>query len=42
MWDFLRGSGYQVDIDALHREHPGVGWTSFDTWAGQTFTGGTN
>jgi uncharacterized protein YbjT (DUF2867 family) len=42
MWDFLRGSGYQVDIGALRREHPGVGWTRFATWAGQTFTGGTN
>jgi hypothetical protein len=42
MWDLLRGSGYQVDIDALPHEQPGVGWTSFDTWAGQAFTGGTN
>jgi len=33
MWDFLRGPGYQADIAALHRDYPGVGWTSFPEWA---------
>jgi hypothetical protein len=36
------GLGYQVDIGALRREHPGVEWTRFASWAGQMFTGGTN
>jgi uncharacterized protein YbjT (DUF2867 family) len=41
MWSFLRGEGYQVDISALHRNHPGVGWTSFATWADRAFGEGT-
>ncbi|HEY4005031.1 MAG TPA: NmrA family NAD(P)-binding protein [Pseudonocardia sp.] len=41
MWDFLRGVGYQVDLAALRRDHPGLGWTSFANWAGRAFAGGT-
>jgi len=37
MWEFLRGRGYQADIDALHRDYPAVGWTSFAAWAQRTF-----
>jgi uncharacterized protein YbjT (DUF2867 family) len=37
MWDFLRGDGYQADIDGLHRDYPDVGWTSFAEWARRTF-----
>ncbi|MFE9657811.1 NmrA family NAD(P)-binding protein [Micromonospora sp. NPDC006431] len=37
MWTFLNGSGYQVDIAALHAAHPEVGWTSFAEWADRTF-----
>jgi uncharacterized protein YbjT (DUF2867 family) len=37
MWRFLNGPGYQVDLPALHAEHPGVDWTSFDVWARSTF-----
>ena len=33
MWEFLRGAGYQVDIAALRRDFPAVGWTSFTGWA---------
>jgi hypothetical protein len=33
MWEFLRGAGYQVDITALRRDYPAVGWTSFTGWA---------
>jgi uncharacterized protein YbjT (DUF2867 family) len=33
MWEFLRGPGYQADVAALHRDYPGVGWTSFTEWA---------
>lgn len=38
MWDFLRGDGYQADIDGLRRDYPGVGWTTFAEWARRTFT----
>jgi uncharacterized protein YbjT (DUF2867 family) len=37
MWDFLRGDGYQADIDGLRRDYPDVGWTSFAEWARHTF-----
>jgi uncharacterized protein YbjT (DUF2867 family) len=37
MWDFLNGTGYQVDIAALHREYPEIPWTSFSSWAQHTF-----
>jgi uncharacterized protein YbjT (DUF2867 family) len=40
MWDFLRGVGYQVDIAALRRDNPGLGWTSFASWAERVFAGG--
>ncbi len=40
MWDFLRGAGYQVDIAALHRDHPQVGWTPFADWARGAFADG--
>ncbi|MDT7700603.1 MAG: hypothetical protein QOJ30_2928 [Pseudonocardiales bacterium] len=40
MWEFLRGDGYQVDIAALRRDHPDIGWTSFASWADRTFAGG--
>ncbi|MGH3854077.1 MAG: hypothetical protein ACRDR6_11385 [Pseudonocardiaceae bacterium] len=42
MWDFLLGAGYQVDIAALRRDHPRLGWTSFSSWADRTFTGGAH
>ncbi|WP_156753250.1 NmrA family NAD(P)-binding protein [Actinokineospora pegani] len=41
MWRFLSADGYQVDIAALRRDHPAVGWTSFDAWAHRAFPGGT-
>jgi uncharacterized protein YbjT (DUF2867 family) len=37
MWGFLNGSGYQVDIAALHHGHPDLAWTSFAEWADHTF-----
>lgn len=37
MWEFLRGDGYQVDIEGLRRDYPSVGWTSFAEWAQRTF-----
>lgn len=33
MFTFLADTGYQVDLPALHRAHPDVGWTSFADWA---------
>jgi uncharacterized protein YbjT (DUF2867 family) len=38
MWTFLNGPGYQVDIRALHADHPDVPWTSFADWTRHTFT----
>jgi uncharacterized protein YbjT (DUF2867 family) len=38
MWTFLNGPGYQVDIPALHADHPDIPWTSFADWTRQTFT----
>jgi uncharacterized protein YbjT (DUF2867 family) len=40
MWEFLRGAGYQADITALRHDYPAVGWTSFTSWARQTFRPG--
>jgi hypothetical protein len=40
MWEFLRGPGYQADIDALRRDYPAVGWTSFTEWAHRTLQPG--
>ncbi|GAA4855679.1 NmrA/HSCARG family protein [Saccharopolyspora rosea] len=37
MWRFLNGPGYRVDIDALHRAHPEIGWTGFADWARHAF-----
>jgi uncharacterized protein YbjT (DUF2867 family) len=37
MWRFLGAEGYRADIPALHRDHPGIGWTSFAAWADRTF-----
>jgi uncharacterized protein YbjT (DUF2867 family) len=37
MWEFLNGTGYQVDIAALHRDNPGIPWTTFSSWAQRTF-----
>jgi uncharacterized protein YbjT (DUF2867 family) len=37
MWSFLNGSGYQVDLEALHAAHPDIGWQSFSVWAKQAF-----
>ena len=37
MWEFLRGDGYQADVDGLHRDYPSVEWTSFAEWAQRTF-----
>ncbi|TQE35121.1 NmrA/HSCARG family protein [Streptomyces ipomoeae] len=39
MWAFLNGSGYRVDIPALHEAHPGIPWTRFGDWAGQAWGG---
>ncbi|MDQ0381452.1 NmrA/HSCARG family protein [Amycolatopsis thermophila] len=39
MWAFLNGTGYQVDIPALHAAHPEIAWTTFASWAQQTFGG---
>ena len=36
MWGFLRGRGYQADIEGLHRDYPEVAWTSFRAWADRT------
>lgn len=36
MWTFLGGTGYRVDLAALHADHPNVGWTSFADWSVQT------
>jgi uncharacterized protein YbjT (DUF2867 family) len=38
MWSFLNGSGYHVELDALHSAHPEVAWTSFHAWAAETLT----
>ena len=37
MWGFLNGPGYQVDIAALYRGHPDLGWINFAEWADHTF-----
>ncbi len=37
MWEFLNGTGYQVDIAALHRDYPDIAWTAFSSWARRTF-----
>ena len=37
MWEFLRGPGYQVDLAALRRQLPDIGWTPFASWAEQAF-----
>jgi uncharacterized protein YbjT (DUF2867 family) len=37
MWTFLNGTGYQVDIAALHEANPEIEWTSFAEWAQRTF-----
>ncbi|WP_232717303.1 NmrA/HSCARG family protein [Gordonia metallireducens] len=36
MFRFLGDRGYEVDIDALHRRFPGVGWQTFAEWAGES------
>ncbi|GHB80544.1 hypothetical protein GCM10010377_82900 [Streptomyces viridiviolaceus] len=33
MWAFFNGPGYQVDIPALHRDHPEIGWSRYADWA---------
>lgn len=33
MFDWFARVGYSVDLDALHRDHPQVGWQSFEQWA---------
>lgn len=33
MFGFLAQLGYSVDIPALRRAHPDLGWTSFADWA---------
>jgi uncharacterized protein YbjT (DUF2867 family) len=37
MWNFLNGTGYKVDLGALHAAHPDIEWQSFADWAQQTF-----
>lgn len=37
MFSFLSREGYQVDIPALHRRFPTVGWQSFAEWAAIQF-----
>jgi uncharacterized protein YbjT (DUF2867 family) len=34
MYSFLAQDGYDVDIEALKRRYPEVGWRSFAAWAG--------
>ena len=34
MYSFLAQVGYAVDIEALKRRYPEVGWRSFAAWAG--------
>ena len=33
MFEWFQQVGYGVDIDALHRDYPQVGWHSFQAWA---------
>jgi uncharacterized protein YbjT (DUF2867 family) len=33
MFEWFDRVGYSVDIPALHREYPYVGWHSFEAWA---------
>jgi uncharacterized protein YbjT (DUF2867 family) len=33
MFRFLTERGYSVDVDALHRAHPEITWTSFADWS---------
>lgn len=33
MFRFLTERGYTVDVDALHKTHPEIGWTPFADWA---------
>ncbi|MCE4941906.1 NmrA family NAD(P)-binding protein [Streptomyces albulus] len=37
MWTFMNGTGYRVDIPALHAAHPKIPWTSFADWAHGAF-----
>ncbi len=34
MYEWLAGTGFSVDIEALRRDYPEVGWTTFAQWAG--------
>lgn len=33
MFEWFQRVGYSVDINALHHDHPDVGWQSFERWA---------
>ena len=35
MYAFLEAEGYQVDVPAVHAEHPEVAWHDVDAWLGQ-------
>ncbi|MGV9673422.1 NmrA/HSCARG family protein [Gordonia sp. NPDC003504] len=37
MFTFLGTTGYSVDIPALHRDFPSIGWQSFAEWAAGAF-----
>ena len=37
-WAFFNREGYSVDIPALHRDHPEIGWTRYADWAGRAWT----
>lgn len=39
MFRFLGDRGYEVDIPALHRRFPGVGWQTFAEWAAEALRG---
>jgi hypothetical protein len=32
MFEWFDRTGYSADIDALRREHPEVGWHTFEDW----------
>lgn len=35
MFEWFDRVGYNVDVNALKRDYPEVGWTSFDQWVGE-------
>lgn len=37
MYEWFTAVGYDVDIEALHGQYPGVGWRSFSDWSAEAF-----